>query len=211
MLPDVLGDRQADCWEPLLAIADLAGDPWPALARKAAVTLAQVGAIEDEQIGLQLLEDIRQVFRAEKNPKALFSKELLSALHELEDRPWNTFGRSEKPITGVAMANLLRPFGVVSAGSLRIGTRVGRGYRRDAFLDAWKRYLGRIKPLHRNKANKTGPQSPISDPLQPDKCNESKTAVSPMNPGSCYGVTDQIPETKGPDEESTEKGSWTDF
>jgi Protein of unknown function (DUF3631) len=210
-LPDRLGDRQADVWEPLLAIADLAGDPWPAQARHAAVTLAQVGAIEDEGIGLQLLEDIRQIFRAEKNPTVLLSKTLLEALHALEDRPWKTFGRSEKPISGVAMANLLRPFGVVSAGTLRIGVTTGKGYRRAAFLDAWKRYLGRFKPSHRNKSNKTGPRSPISDPSQPDKCDGSKAAVSPMNTGFCYGVTGQMPETKDPDTARTEKGPWTDL
>ena len=210
-LPERLGDRQADCWEPLLAISDLAGEPWPAQARHAAVTLAQVGAVEDEGIGLQLLEDIRQIFRAEKNPPVLYSKDLLEALHKLEDRPWNTFGRSEKPISGVAMANHLRPFGVVAGGALRVGTRVGRGYRRAAFLDPWKRYLGRNKPLQRNKVNKTGPRSPISDPLQPDDCNGLKTAVAPMNPGGCNVVTDQMPETKDRDDETTENGPWTDL
>jgi hypothetical protein len=32
-----LEDRAADTWEPLIAIADLAGDGWPARARTAAV------------------------------------------------------------------------------------------------------------------------------------------------------------------------------
>jgi uncharacterized protein DUF3631 len=39
-LPAGSGDRQADCWEPLLAIADVAGGEWPARSRRAAVTLA---------------------------------------------------------------------------------------------------------------------------------------------------------------------------
>ena len=34
-----LNDRAADIWEPLLAIADLAGGQWPELAREAAVGL----------------------------------------------------------------------------------------------------------------------------------------------------------------------------
>jgi len=35
-LPDGIQDRAADCWEPLLAIADKAGSDWPVRARKAA-------------------------------------------------------------------------------------------------------------------------------------------------------------------------------
>ena len=36
-LPDELDDRAQDCWEPLLAIADLAGGDWPDRARAAAI------------------------------------------------------------------------------------------------------------------------------------------------------------------------------
>src|SRR5262245_65864349 len=41
--PDVLNDREADCWRPLLAIADRAGGEWPHLARSAAVSLSNSG------------------------------------------------------------------------------------------------------------------------------------------------------------------------
>ena len=37
--PADLNDQAADNWEPLLVLADLAGDPWPTLAREAAVGL----------------------------------------------------------------------------------------------------------------------------------------------------------------------------
>jgi len=39
-LPDELGDRAQDVWEPLLAIAELAGGDWPERARTAAVALS---------------------------------------------------------------------------------------------------------------------------------------------------------------------------
>jgi hypothetical protein len=39
-LPEELSDRQQDVWEPLLAIADLAGGSWPERARAAAVALS---------------------------------------------------------------------------------------------------------------------------------------------------------------------------
>src|SRR5262249_48902232 len=38
-LPPGLSDRQTDVWEPLLAIADLAGGDWPQRARQAALVL----------------------------------------------------------------------------------------------------------------------------------------------------------------------------
>ena len=46
-LPDELSDRAADGWEPLLAIADLAGEPWATEARRAAGILSAQGD-EDE-------------------------------------------------------------------------------------------------------------------------------------------------------------------
>ena len=38
--PPNMNDRAGDIWEPLLALADLAGRPWPELARQAAVALS---------------------------------------------------------------------------------------------------------------------------------------------------------------------------
>ncbi|MEK7838677.1 MAG: DUF3631 domain-containing protein, partial [candidate division NC10 bacterium] len=39
-VPDGVGDRVADNWRPLLAIADAAGGRWPAEARKAATEIS---------------------------------------------------------------------------------------------------------------------------------------------------------------------------
>src|SRR5205823_1050754 len=38
-MPPEIMDRAADCWEPLLAVADAAGGHWPDIARDAAVAL----------------------------------------------------------------------------------------------------------------------------------------------------------------------------
>jgi hypothetical protein len=38
-MPEGVADRDADVWEPLLAVADLAGGHWPQMARETAVTL----------------------------------------------------------------------------------------------------------------------------------------------------------------------------
>src|SRR5262249_55495108 len=39
-VPRELNDRAADCWRPLLAIADQAGADWPEMAREAAIALS---------------------------------------------------------------------------------------------------------------------------------------------------------------------------
>jgi hypothetical protein len=42
-LPPAVEDRDADCWEPLLAVAEAAGGDWPERARAAAVLLVVAG------------------------------------------------------------------------------------------------------------------------------------------------------------------------
>ncbi len=61
-MPDGIEDRNADVWEPLLAVADLAGGDWPKRARVAAVTLVTAAADQKQRLGIQLLADLRTVF-----------------------------------------------------------------------------------------------------------------------------------------------------
>jgi len=58
--PVELNDRAADAWEPLLAIADVAGGDWPQRARAAAIALS---GKEEETVSLdtELLSDIRDL------------------------------------------------------------------------------------------------------------------------------------------------------
>ena len=56
------GPRRAeDVWEPLIAVADLAGGDWPARARKAAAALTAEDDT-DTTLGARLLADLRDVF-----------------------------------------------------------------------------------------------------------------------------------------------------
>ena len=63
-LPEELDDRAHDVWEPLFAIADLAGEAWPERARRVAVALSGKGAREDESLTARLLRDVHSVFDA---------------------------------------------------------------------------------------------------------------------------------------------------
>jgi len=61
-VPEVLDDRTAEIWEPLLAIADLAGETWPERARTAALGLHAAAGDDGESLGVVLLTSIRAIF-----------------------------------------------------------------------------------------------------------------------------------------------------
>src|SRR5215217_24022 len=53
VIPKGIEDRNADVWEPLLAVADLAAGDWPQRARVAAVALVAVAADQKQTLGVQ--------------------------------------------------------------------------------------------------------------------------------------------------------------
>jgi hypothetical protein len=63
-LPEELTDRQQDGLEPLLAIAEAAAGEWPHALRTAAVDIFGSQAAEDQNLGCQLLADIRLIFES---------------------------------------------------------------------------------------------------------------------------------------------------
>jgi hypothetical protein len=84
LLPEKLSDRQQDVWEPLLAIAELAGEGWPARTRSAAVALA-TGAVSEESLSIQLLADCREVF---DGLERVSTARLIELLCSVEESPW---------------------------------------------------------------------------------------------------------------------------
>src|SRR5262245_5521560 len=65
-MPAGVEDRNADMWESLLAIADIAGGDWPKLAREAAKELVKVAREEEPSLNIRLLTDLRTVFGNEE-------------------------------------------------------------------------------------------------------------------------------------------------
>jgi hypothetical protein len=136
-MPNALHDRAADNWRPLVAIADRAGGQWPQLGRTAALSLAAIGQ-DDGSFRIVLLGDIRTICSARREPR-IATAALLAELVAMEDRSWGDWS-SGQPMTPQALSRLLRGFGVTAA-KWREGTTTVRGYERDTFADAWKRYL----------------------------------------------------------------------
>ncbi len=137
-MPDGVEDRNADVWEALLAVADLAGGPWPTKARNAAVALVTASQRNTPSIGVQLLRDIKKVFDAITDDK-MVTADLLDALAEMDESPWATIRRGDK-IDSRGLSSRLGKYGIGSK-SLRVDEVVFKGYSRSQFEDAWKRYL----------------------------------------------------------------------
>lgn len=152
-IPDVLDDRAQDIWAPLIAIADIAGGPWPKLSRAAAVALS--GDRDDDELGVVLIGDIRDVF-VRKGIETISTEELIAELVAIEDHPWATYNykaaKDEKHISSRQLARLVKPFGV-SSRTFRQGFRTPKGYRADDFSDAFERYT--LGPNPRPSASST--------------------------------------------------------
>lgn len=137
-LPDSVTDRDADVWESLIAVADLAGGHWPQLARVAAVTLVTASRSRKPSLGVLLLRDIRKVFSGSGLDK-MTTADVLAALNRIEESPWGSIRRGEA-LDARGLANRLSKYGIGSK-ALRIGDEVIKGYARTQFQDAWSRYL----------------------------------------------------------------------
>jgi hypothetical protein len=136
-VPDELSDRQQDACEPLLAIADRMGRPWPKLARLALVELCTGERLDDvETMRLTLLRDLKAIFKRLHRPK-VSTATLLAELHQVPESPWKTYYK--RGLDDRDLAGLLRHYGVHSK-KVRIGKKVLMGYKRDDLVDVWERY-----------------------------------------------------------------------
>ena len=96
--------------------------------------------------GVKLLSAIRKIFDGTQCDK-IATQDLLKALVDQDtDAPWaswweadlknhNTRGPAQK------LARLLKPYKIVARGIRLSDDSTPRGYRREDFLEAWKRYL----------------------------------------------------------------------
>jgi hypothetical protein len=136
-LPDELDDRAQDIWEPLFAIADIAGDGWPSRVREAAVALSANGARDDDELPARLLRDIRAVFDA-SGEERMRTSDLIDRLAVIQESPWGDW--YGKAITPQNLSKILRPFGIKTMSIWVEGK--ARGYKREQFENAFARVLG---------------------------------------------------------------------
>lgn len=135
-IPRELNDRAADVWEPLFVIADLAGGPWPQLARDAAIGVAT--ASTDSNPIAVLLFDVFIQFNFAKTDR-LFSSELVERLNAYPGRPWKDLLRG-KPIGERWLARQLNPYGI-RPRNLRIDGAQAKGYCQEDMIETVRRYV----------------------------------------------------------------------
>lgn len=140
-LPDGIEDRDADLWEPMLAVADAAGGHWPDTARKAAVVIVARSKEKPATLGVLLLADIRTVMAGKSKISTI---DLLQALHSLDSAPWASI--KGEPIDARFLARQLEKYSAdadnpIKAKTIRLGSVTAKGYTSQDFEDAFERYL----------------------------------------------------------------------
>jgi Protein of unknown function (DUF3631) len=127
-----------------------------------------------------LLSHIRDVFVEDRMTCAA----IVSLLNEDEQLPYGGW-TDGKGMSTRELGKKLGPYGIL-AKPIRIdGVRVGNGYERDQFEDAWSRYLPRVPPQDRY----TGPtQSQSQEPHEANRYSDPRyrllrTAQTSMNKG----------------------------
>lgn len=137
LLPESLNDRAQDNWEPLLAIASVAGGPWPELGRRAALKLSGTDS-PTMTTGVELLSDIQEIFDI-KRADRVSTADLIESLCHDDEKPWATYNRG-KPITPRQVSRKLAEFGIRSA-TIRVGGLTPKGYMQAWFAESFARYL----------------------------------------------------------------------
>jgi hypothetical protein len=156
-LPPEIQDRDADVWEPLIAIADAVGSEWPTRARVAAVTLVAASKEVDPSLGIRLLADLRTIF---SDREQMTTKEVLQALNNLDESPWGDL--KGKPLDERSLPRRLKQYGIKSKNLNLGGYDRPKGYHRDDLYDAWNRYLPSPPSSETTATSATGATEPGS-------------------------------------------------
>ena len=190
-----LSDRQNDIAEPLLAIAQLAGDGWLQRLTDALQTVFKAASTEDSSLGVTLLSDIRAVFE-ERKTEGIPSKVMAECLCEIEGRRWPEWNHG-KGLTANNLAGQLKKYGIYPQ-SIRVADKTPKGYRRADFEEIWSRYCA-LPPIQ----NATTPQpasflaeTAFSNRNTPPDVAVAKSASNPHEQTSVAGVAVQKPKTR---------------
>lgn len=137
-LPDWLGDREQDNFEPLLQVATVAGDQWLQCALQAIQLM--VAQTQTPNNANELLADIQEVFDV-KSVIKITSTELITALCDDPEKSWLTYNRG-KQLTPRQLSSKLKNYGITSK-QMRFNTyeNASRGYELTQFTDVFERYL----------------------------------------------------------------------
>ncbi len=137
-LPDALGDREQDNWEPLLQIASVAGSHWPNTALNAALRLSDSTQTPMSSAN-ELLADIQEIFESKQVIK-ISTTELINALCDDVEKSWATYNRG-KPLSPRQLSSKLNDYGIASKTIRTNSYETAKGFECEQFNDAFARYL----------------------------------------------------------------------
>lgn len=147
--PDIEGldARASDNWEPLFAIAQLAGPTWSERAICAARYLTQRARKQEREDDLaeKLLADIRDLVQTQRIPERVGMRQLCDLLAQIDDAPWATIEHGRR-LTPHTLGKRLRGFQIEPKTIRGAANQVRKGYERSAFQDAFRRYLP-VRPV----------------------------------------------------------------
>ena len=132
---ETLSHRARDNWQPLMAIARVAGGDWEERARRVSLVLNESG--KHAELLVDLLSEIRDVLESGDSNK-IRTASLVGHLRDSEEGAWKGLGAHR-------LADMLRPLGIRPKQLWTDGAAKKssyRGYERSDFADAFDRYLG---------------------------------------------------------------------
>jgi putative DNA primase/helicase len=194
-MPDELGDREQDIYEPLFVLANLAGGHWPEKIRQAALALCGKSSDDASQEGsIQLLTWIKTYFDETPNSRVIPSAlaEWLNSKAEAPFAAWSN-GKGIKPSE---VRRLLAGFDIQTK-PLRFGKSTARGYEKPWFEDAFACYLPGNPD---EKCNSVTTLENIGDSggsgsVTEHECYNSENTIPANKDGPCYNVTVPKQET----------------
>jgi hypothetical protein len=133
-MPSGLSDRQEECWEPLLAIADQLGSDWPDRARAAAMTLS-ARIVKQPTEGLAIIRDVCRVWD-DIDGDRVHTEVLAARRNELADRLHYEHLSAQELSNWLTNRFEIHPL----PNPFRLNGKLLRGYEREAFADARTRY-----------------------------------------------------------------------
>jgi hypothetical protein len=164
-MPNGVQDRAADVWEPILAVADLAGEPWATRAREAAQAFVAAAKQGTPSLGNQLLRDLKEVFGVNTS---LWTTDIIEKLVGMPESQWRYYHYDGRHVGDRDLSKLLKPYGI-SPRDIRRGGTVRKGYTADDLADAWNRYVPSCATSATTATEQAGPaevvaeSSPVTD------------------------------------------------
>lgn len=195
-MPIGVVDRPADVWRPLIAVGDLAEDHWSKMIRRAAQHFTETGRDRSPSLGVRLLADLRALYDR-MDVDRITSAEICRQLVAMPEAPWGDLGGRE--IDQRRLARFLGEHEIRSRDmKMPDGKTVLKGYYRDAFTDAWDRYLPPRDATESDTA---------TDPASTDDSDPDAVRNAPLPDATGSGRLRTVADTATPESPSGDRGS----